>query len=113
MSDERIATAEDERRRLDGSSVVRGVRLASRAEGEGALVLWGHGLTNDRWSLERIGMADWAPLPASGRRLLRLDWPGHGESGGRREPGDYTWPSLADDLLALPRAASFLDEVAP
>lgn len=34
-------------------------------------------------------------------RVLRYDARGHGNSTGSTEPSSYTWPHLADDLLAL------------
>jgi 3-oxoadipate enol-lactonase len=88
----------------EGSSQVRGVRLGWSASGEGPLVLFAHGLGNDRWTLERTGLLDWSAIPAAGRRLVRFDARGHGISTTGEDPADpdqYTWAELARDLLAL------------
>jgi 3-oxoadipate enol-lactonase len=88
----------------EGSSRVRGVRLGWSASGEGPLVLFAHGLGNDRWTLERTGLLDWSAIPAASRRLVRFDARGHGTSTTGTNPLDpdqYTWPELAQDLLEL------------
>jgi 3-oxoadipate enol-lactonase len=88
----------------EGSSQVRGVRLGWSACGEGPLVLFAHGLGNDRWTLERTGLLDWSAIPAAGRRLVRFDARGHGTSttgGDAADPDQYTWAELARDLLEL------------
>jgi 3-oxoadipate enol-lactonase len=88
----------------EGSSQVRGVRLGWSASGEGPLVLFAHGLGNDRWTLERAGLLDWSGIPAAGRRLVRFDARGHGASTTGADPADpdqYTWAELARDLLEL------------
>jgi pimeloyl-ACP methyl ester carboxylesterase len=67
-------------------------------------VLFAHGLGNDRWTLERTGLLDWSAIPAVGRRLVRFDARGHGNSTTGTNPLDpdqYTWPELARDLLEL------------
>jgi pimeloyl-ACP methyl ester carboxylesterase len=46
-------------------------------------------------------MFDWSPIVAAGRRLVRYDARGHGQSTGTPNPDDYTWARLADDLLGL------------
>jgi 3-oxoadipate enol-lactonase len=88
----------------EGSSQVRGVRLGWSASGAGPLVLFAHGLGNDRWTLERTGLLDWSAIPAVGRRLVRFDARGHGTSTTGTNPLDpdqYTWAELARDLLEL------------
>jgi 3-oxoadipate enol-lactonase len=88
----------------EGSSQVRGVRLGWSGSGAGPLVLFAHGLGNDRWTLERTGLLDWSAIPAVGRRLVRFDARGHGNSTTGTNPLDpdqYTWPELARDLLEL------------
>ena len=88
----------------EGSSQVRGVRLGWSASGEGPLVLFAHGLGNDRWTLERTGLLDWSAIPVAGRRLVRFDARGHGTSTTSTNPLDpdqYTWAELARDLLEL------------
>ncbi|QAY60899.1 alpha/beta hydrolase [Microbacterium protaetiae] len=93
--------------RREGSAVIRGARIDWSVAGDGPLVIFGHGLTNDRDTMEDAGIFDFAPLVAAGFRLLRFDWRGHGASGGGTDPDEYTWSSLADDFLAL------IDELQP
>jgi len=94
-------------RTVDGMTRVRGAELDWTIEGEGPLVVFGHGLTNDGRTMEDAGIFDFSPVVGAGFRLLRLDWRGHGASGGGDDPAEYTWSSLADDFLAL------LDELQP
>jgi pimeloyl-ACP methyl ester carboxylesterase len=69
--------------------------------GDGPPVLYGHGMLLSRAAEDRLGLTDLAPVIAAGRTLVRYDARGHGRSPGRPVPGDYEWPRLADDLLAL------------
>lgn len=71
----------------------------------GPLVVQLHGLTSSRARDVQLGL-DLARTLRD-HRLLRYDARGHGRSTGTPDPATYTWPSLADDLLAL------LDHVAP
>nr|WP_274638008.1 alpha/beta fold hydrolase [Microbacterium bovistercoris] len=87
--------------RVEHDAEIRGARLAWSVEGEGPTVVWGHGVTHDRWTMVDAGVYDFAPIVAAGFRLVRLDWRGHGVSGGGADPDEYTWPSLGADLLAL------------
>jgi 3-oxoadipate enol-lactonase len=87
--------------RRDGSTAVRSVELAWTEEGDGPLTVVAHGLSVDRWSGENAGLFDASPLVRGGQRVVRYDARGHGRSTGHRVPGDYRWPGLADDLLAL------------
>jgi 3-oxoadipate enol-lactonase len=87
-----------------GSSRVRGASLAWSSVGEGPLVLFAHGLGNDRWTLEQAGLLDWSAIPAGGRRLVRFDARGHGTSTAGTDPASpeqFTWAELARDLLEL------------
>ncbi|MET4783306.1 alpha/beta hydrolase [Glaciihabitans sp. UYNi722] len=92
---------------INGRTKVRDIEMAWTSEGEGPLTLWAHGMTNDRWALERAGLYDWTPVVESGRRLVRFDWRSHGESTGHPVPAESEWTNLADDLLA------FIDELSP
>ena len=80
-----------------------GVALAYDATGPvgGSVVVAAHGLTSSRASEDASAVFDWTALPAAGFRLVRYDARGHGRSTGGHDPGQYTWPRLADDLLAL------------
>ena len=86
---------------------VRGTSLAWTSEGRGPTVVWAHGLSSSRDAHENQGALDWAPVVASGRRVVRYDARGHGRSTFTSAESDYEWQNLALDLLAL------LDEVAP
>lgn len=93
--------------RIDSWADLRGVRLRYTIEGSGPLTVWGHGLSSDRWAMENDGVLDLAPVVDSGRTLVRLDWRGHGDSGGGGDPEQYSWASLGADLLAL------IDQLSP
>jgi pimeloyl-ACP methyl ester carboxylesterase len=75
--------------------------LAYEEVGQGRPVVYAHGLTSSRANDPSFLLNDWSPVVDSGRRLIRYDARGHGESTGRPEPADYTWPHLAGDLLAV------------
>jgi len=85
---------------------VRGAELDYDVTGQdGPLVVQLHGLTSSRERDELLGLNLARAL--RGHRILRYDARGHGHSTGSPHPGDYGWPSLADDLREL------LDHVAP
>lgn len=87
-----------------------GARLAYDVTGtEGRAVVVAHGLTASRAADAAHGALDRSALAAAlpGRRLVRYDARGHGASTGEPDPASYTWPALAEDLLAL------LDAVSP
>ncbi|HEX6310813.1 MAG TPA: alpha/beta fold hydrolase [Acidimicrobiia bacterium] len=76
------------------------VELAVTDTGTGPALFYGHGLTSSREQEGASGMFDWRRL-AGKHRIVRWDARGHGESGGKPEPGPYRWDNLAGDLLAL------------
>lgn len=76
-------------------------------DGTGPMIIALHGLGGSRASDDKSGYLDWAAMGGAGRKFVRYDARGHGLSVGRPEPKDYTWPNLADDLLAL------IDELSP
>lgn len=79
---------------------VPGAEIAwSFSDESGHPVVQLHGLTSSR-SRDRVLDLDLG-RGLSGTRLLRYDARGHGHSTGRREPEDYRWPALAEDLLRL------------
>jgi pimeloyl-ACP methyl ester carboxylesterase len=86
-----------EQQTLDVGEVV----LAYDEVGEGPPVVYAHGLTSSRANDDAWKLYDWSALVAAGRRLVRYDARGHGQSTGRPEYADYTWQHLAGDLLAL------------
>lgn len=79
---------------------VPGARLSlSYSDEHGHPVIQLHGLTSSR---ERDRLLDLdLGRGLSGTRLLRYDARGHGHSTGRQSAGDYTWDTLATDLLAI------------
>lgn len=79
---------------------LRGVRFALTDVGEGPVVLDAHGLSASRANAKAMGL-DFGEVAARGHRLVSYDARGHGRSSGTADPDDYTWASLADDLLAL------------
>lgn len=85
----------------EGTFRHRGAALAYEDVGEGPLAVYAHGGFAGRAAEDRMGLFDWAPVVAAGRRLVRYDARGHGRSTGEPVEGDYTYPSLAGDLLAL------------
>ena len=79
---------------------LRGVRFALTDSGEGPVVLDAHGLSASRANARAMGL-DFAEVASRGHRLVSYDARGHGRSSGTKDPDDYTWASLATDLLAL------------
>ncbi|MBS2964190.1 alpha/beta fold hydrolase [Actinocrinis puniceicyclus] len=86
---------------MSGTVDVGEVALAYDETGRGPAVVYAHGLTGSRANDRYYMLNDWSPLVAAGRRLIRYDARGHGESGGRPQHTDYTWRHLAQDLLAV------------
>lgn len=78
---------------------MRGVELNVRDEGEGRLLLWGHGLMADTQFEDETDVL--RPRPADGMRVVRYDARGHGKSAATRQDDDYRWSSLAQDMLAV------------
>jgi 3-oxoadipate enol-lactonase len=64
-------------------------------------VLYAHGAFLSRAEDDRLGLPDWSALLAHGRRLVRYEARGHGESTGRATAADYHYPNQGSDLLAI------------
>ena len=64
-------------------------------------VLVTHSFLASRQLEDEVGIFDWTPVTGLGKRLIRFDARGHGESSGGTDPEDYRWPALAEDLLAV------------
>ena len=79
---------------------LRGIRFALTDTGSGPVVLDAHGLSASRANARAMGL-DFGEVAARGHRLVSYDARGHGRSSGTTDPDDYTWASLATDLLAL------------
>ncbi|MCP3822642.1 alpha/beta hydrolase [Streptomyces sp. A3M-1-3] len=79
----------------------RGAELFYDDAGEGALAVYAHGGFVSQAAEDRMGLFDWEPVLDAGQRLVRYDARGHGRSTGGPVDTDYTYVSLADDLLAL------------
>lgn len=83
-----------------------GSQLAYSTHGAGPVAISGHGLSSSRAAAEQAGMS-FAALADRGRTLVEYDARGHGRSTGRPIPADYSWSTLAGDLIAL------ADELSP
>jgi pimeloyl-ACP methyl ester carboxylesterase len=84
-------------------------RIATlRREGRGPTVVWLPGFMSDMASTKATALADWARRTA--RPLLRLDYSGHGRSGGRIEDGTIgLWSADAcEAVLRLTRGSLVL-----
>ncbi|MGA5407730.1 alpha/beta fold hydrolase [Streptomyces lavendulocolor] len=79
----------------------RGAELVYEDRGRGPLAVYAHGGFAGRAAEDRMGLFDWDPVVRAGRRLIRYDARAHGRSTGAPVDADYTYPALADDLLAL------------
>lgn len=75
--------------------------LAHSILGAGPPFVWAHGLTSSRASEDAGGLFDWTPVTDLGRRVVRYDARGHGQTGGPADAAAYRWPQLGRDLLAL------------
>jgi 3-oxoadipate enol-lactonase len=80
---------------------IRDAEISRTAEGDGPVVVWAHGLSSSRRAQEDAGMFDWSPVAASGKRLIRYDARGHGQSRSALGAERFTWQELARDLIAL------------
>ncbi|MGW7334103.1 alpha/beta fold hydrolase [Streptomyces sp. NPDC054840] len=79
----------------------RGAELVYDDTGSGPLAVYAHGGFTSQDVDRRMDLFDWGPVLRTGRRLVRYDARGHGRSTGRPVEADYTYVSLADDLLSL------------
>jgi non-heme chloroperoxidase len=77
-----------------------GIELSYQVDGDGPFLGYSHGVLVSRAAEDSLGLLDFAALERR-HRVLRYDARGHGRSGGRTTAQDYTWPALADDLLAM------------
>lgn len=73
--------------------------MARDRRGSGAPVVQLHGLSSSRARDEVFGLD--LTAGRDGLQVVRYDARGHGASPGSTDPRAYTWPALADDLLAL------------
>ena len=83
---------------VDGTTEVRGARIAYEQSGEGPDLIWGHGLSQTRADESVLALVDFDRLPA---RVTRYDARGHGESETTPDLDGYSWAELAADQLAL------------
>ncbi|MFE3165417.1 alpha/beta fold hydrolase [Streptomyces sp. NPDC059224] len=82
-------------------TAIRGTVLAWTEADSGPIAVWAHPLCSSSLTPEAVGTYNWEPIAAGGRRLIRYDARGHGRSGGRPKPADFSFENLARDLLAL------------
>lgn len=85
----------------EGRFLCRGAELVYDDTGEGPLAVYAHGGFASRAAEDRMGLFAWGPVLDAGQRLVRYDARGHGRSGGAPVDADFTYQSLAGDLLAL------------
>jgi pimeloyl-ACP methyl ester carboxylesterase len=78
---------------------INGNRLRYRIEGQGPLVVFGHGLLGSIEQIEENAPALGSLLQRV--RLLTYDARGHGLSDGPRDAGQYTWETMGRDMAAL------------
>ena len=82
---------------------INGHPLRYRLEGEGPLVVFGHGLMG---SIEQVTPAGRQLDALLARvRLLTYDARGHGQSGGPEDAADYTWEQMGRDMSAFIKLA--------
>ncbi|MGW5852153.1 alpha/beta fold hydrolase [Streptomyces sp. NPDC055254] len=86
---------------VEGRFRHRGAELVYDDAGIGPLAVYAHGGFVSQAVEQRMDLFDWAPVLRAGRRLVRYDARAHGRSTGLPVDADYTYPSLADDLLGL------------
>ncbi|MFF3343091.1 alpha/beta fold hydrolase [Streptomyces flavidovirens] len=86
---------------MEGRFCHRRAELVYDDAGEGPLAVYAHGGLVSQAVEDRMGLFDWVPVLDGGRRLVRYDARGHGRSTGEPVDTDYTYSSLADDLLGL------------
>jgi pimeloyl-ACP methyl ester carboxylesterase len=79
---------------------INGVDLAVAVAGQGPPLIWGHGLMGSMAGDNLAGFFGWPQL-AEHIQEVRYDARGHGTSGASGSASDYTWPRLADDMLAV------------
>ena len=83
-----------------------GAQVAYSVEGSGPIVVSAHGLSLSRAGTIAAGQS-FAGLSERGHTVVAYDARGHGRSTGRLIPADYSWSTLAGDMLGL------IDEVSP
>lgn len=79
---------------------VNGTDIAFDDVGEGTPILLLHGFAStriDNWS--RTGW--YGTLQKTGRRVIAMDWRGHGESAKLYDPGDYSAEAMLGDATGL------------
>jgi 3-oxoadipate enol-lactonase len=64
-------------------------------------LIWGHGLSSSRADEDVEPLVDMAVVARDGRRVVRYDARGHGESESTADLAGYGWDQLALDQLAL------------
>lgn len=85
----------------EGRFTHRKAELVYDDVGEGPLAVYAHGGFVSQAAEDRMDLFGWEPVLKAGQRLVRYDARGHGRSTGEPVDADYTYPSLADDLVAL------------
>ncbi|WOH38601.1 alpha/beta hydrolase [Thalassotalea fonticola] len=69
-------------------------------EGEGEVLVWGHGLTASIESEDLLDIFQWHKFSKEAK-LVRYDARGHGKTQASNSPSDYHWKNLANDMLSV------------
>ncbi|MDP2287653.1 MAG: alpha/beta hydrolase [Actinomycetota bacterium] len=77
------------------------MKFAYSMHGIGPVAISAHGLSSSRANNRKIGMGNFSEVADAGYQVIAYDARGHGESTGTAVAEDYSWASLAEDLLAL------------
>lgn len=79
---------------------IRGLDINVQTTGEGPVFVWGHGLSASIQAEDILDWFEWGKFPEY-VKLVRYDARGHGKSQLSKDPGDYHWRNLGEDMLAV------------
>jgi len=79
---------------------IRGLDLNVQIAGEGPTFVWGHGLSASIEAEDILDWFEWGKFPEN-IKLVRYDARGHGKSQLSKNPGEYHWRNLSQDMLAV------------
>ena len=80
--------------------LVKNLQFNVQTSGEGGAVFWSHGLMASIASEDRMGLFEWDKFPM-GKKLIRYDARGHGQTEPSYCQKDFHWRNLAADMLAI------------
>jgi len=79
---------------------IKDIYFNVRISGEGDPIIWSHGLMASIVSEDMLGLLEWDKFP-QGKKLIRYDARGHGQTEPSFLKEDYHWQNLATDLIAI------------